>query len=72
VAPSECEGTLLDSYIDQLFTEMTDQQFAFLVAHQELDVASSIGPCIFERSTAGSDMHWVGERERRCLTRRRN
>ena len=35
VAPSECAGTLLDSYIDQLFTEMTDQQFAFLVAHQD-------------------------------------
>ena len=35
VAPSECEGTLLDSYIDQLFAGMTDEQFAVLVAHQD-------------------------------------
>ena len=35
VAPSECEGTLLDTYIDQLFADMTDEQFAFLVAHQD-------------------------------------
>jgi len=35
VAPSECDTTLLDSYIDQLFADMTDQQFAFLVAHQD-------------------------------------
>jgi hypothetical protein len=35
VAPSECGGTLLDTYIDQLLAEMTDEQFAFLVAHQD-------------------------------------
>ena len=35
VAPSECAGTLLDTYIDQLFADMTDEQFAFLVAHQD-------------------------------------
>jgi len=35
VAPSECEGTLLDTYIDLLFADMTDEQFAFLVAHQD-------------------------------------
>jgi hypothetical protein len=35
VAPSECEGTLLDTYIDQLFADMTEEQFAFLVAHQD-------------------------------------
>lgn len=35
VAPSECDGTLLDTYIGQLFDEMTDEQFAFLVAHQD-------------------------------------
>ena len=35
MAPSECEGTLLDDYIDQLFADMTDEQFAFLVAHQD-------------------------------------
>ncbi len=36
VAPSECAGTLLDTYIDQLFADMTDEQFAFLVAHQDV------------------------------------
>src|SRR4051794_39768668 len=35
VAPSECASTLLDTYIDQLFADMTDEQFAFLVAHQD-------------------------------------
>ena len=35
VPPSECEGTLLDTYIDQLLADMTDEQFAFLVAHQD-------------------------------------
>ena len=35
VTPSECEGTLLDTYIVQLFDDMTDEQFAFLVAHQD-------------------------------------
>jgi len=35
VAPSECEGTLLDTYIDRLFAEMTDEQYDFLVAHQD-------------------------------------
>jgi hypothetical protein len=35
VAPSECEGTLLDAYIDELFADMTDEQFGFLVAHQD-------------------------------------
>src|SRR6185436_19179580 len=35
VAPSECEGTLLDTYIDQLFADMTDEEFNFLVAHQD-------------------------------------
>ncbi|NPD05288.1 hypothetical protein HN031_11405 [Nocardioides sp. zg-1308] len=36
VAPSECAPTLLDGYIDQLFAEMSDAQFAFLVAHQDV------------------------------------
>ncbi len=36
VAPCECTGTLLDPYIDQLFADMTDEQFAFLVAHQDV------------------------------------
>jgi hypothetical protein len=36
VAPSECASTLLDTYIDQLFAAMTDEQFAFLVAHQDV------------------------------------
>ena len=35
VAPSECGTTLLDTYVDQLFADMTDEQFAFLVAHQD-------------------------------------
>ena len=35
VAPSECGRTLLDTYIDGLFADMTDEQFAFLVAHQD-------------------------------------
>ncbi len=35
VAPSECQGTLLDTYVDGLFANMTDAQFAFLVAHQD-------------------------------------
>lgn len=35
VTPSECSGTLLDTYVDQLFTNMSDEQFAFLVAHQD-------------------------------------
>jgi hypothetical protein len=33
--PSECAGTLLDTYIDQLFADLTEEQFAFLVAHQD-------------------------------------
>lgn len=36
VDPSECTTTLLDDYIDGLFVEMTDEQFAFLVAHQDV------------------------------------
>jgi len=36
VPPSECGPTLLDAYIDQLFDEMTDAQFNFLVAHQDV------------------------------------
>jgi putative neutral zinc metallopeptidase len=36
VAPSECSTTLLDTYVDQLFGAMTDEQFAFLVAHQDV------------------------------------
>jgi hypothetical protein len=36
VTPSECGPTLLDDYIDQVFAEMTDQQFAFLVQHQDV------------------------------------
>ena len=32
VTPSECTTTLLDDYIDGLFADMTDEQFAFLVA----------------------------------------
>src|SRR3954467_13542470 len=35
VAPSECAGTLLDDYVDQLFADMTDEQFAFLIAHAD-------------------------------------
>ena len=35
VAPSECGATLLDTYVDQLFADMTDEQFAFLVADQD-------------------------------------
>jgi Putative neutral zinc metallopeptidase len=35
VDPSECGPTLLDDYVDGLFAEMTDEQFAFLVAHQD-------------------------------------
>lgn len=35
VAPSECSATLLDGYVDGLFSAMTDEQFAFLVAHQD-------------------------------------
>jgi hypothetical protein len=34
VTPSECGPTLLDDYVDQLFAEMTDEEFAFLVQHQ--------------------------------------
>jgi hypothetical protein len=35
VTPSECASTLLDAYIGELFADMTDEQFAFLVAHQD-------------------------------------
>src|SRR3954451_21236718 len=35
VAPSECGPTLLDTYVDQLFADMTEVQFDFLVAHQD-------------------------------------
>jgi hypothetical protein len=35
VTPSECSGTLLDDYINELFAEMTDEQFTFLVNHQD-------------------------------------
>jgi hypothetical protein len=34
VTPSECGPTLLDDYIDQVFADMTDAQFNFLVQHQ--------------------------------------
>ena len=33
VAPSECGPTLLTSYINEALASMTDEQFAFLVAH---------------------------------------
>ena len=36
VDPSECTTTLLDDYIDGLFNQMTDEQFNFLVAHQDV------------------------------------
>jgi len=36
VDPSECTTTLLDDYIDGLLNQMTDEQFAFLVAHQDV------------------------------------
>ena len=35
VAPSECATTLLDDYMGGVFAAMTDEQFAFLVAHQD-------------------------------------
>lgn len=35
VAPSECTTTLLDDYVDGLFAGMSDEQFAFLVEHQD-------------------------------------
>ncbi len=35
VDPSECGTTLLDDYVDGLFAGMSDEQFAFLVAHQD-------------------------------------
>ncbi|MCY4725132.1 hypothetical protein NYO98_02500 [Nocardioides sp. STR2] len=35
VAPSECGTTLLDDYVDGLFAEMSDEQFSFLVQHQD-------------------------------------
>ena len=36
VTPSECSTTLLDDYVDGLFADMTDAQFAFLVQHQDV------------------------------------
>ena len=35
VAPSECGVTLLDGYFDEQLAAMTDEQFSFLVAHQD-------------------------------------
>ena len=35
VEPSECTTTLLDDYVNQLVGGMTDEQFAFLVDHQD-------------------------------------
>jgi hypothetical protein len=35
VAPSECASTLLDDYVDGLFAAMSDEQFTFLVQHQD-------------------------------------
>ena len=35
VDPSECATTLLDDYIDGLFAAMSDEQFDFLVQHQD-------------------------------------
>ena len=35
VAPSECGPTLLGAYINEQFASMTDEQFNFLVAHQD-------------------------------------
>jgi hypothetical protein len=35
VTPSECTTTLLDDYVDGLFAEMSNEQFAFLVEHQD-------------------------------------
>jgi hypothetical protein len=34
VTPSECNSTLLDDYVDQVFEGMTGEQFTFLVQHQ--------------------------------------
>lgn len=40
VTPSECAPTQLDTYIDQLIADMTDEQLAFLLAH--LDTLLSV------------------------------
>ena len=36
VDPSECGSTLLDSYFDDQLNAMTDEEFAFLVNHQDV------------------------------------
>ncbi|MDT0185569.1 hypothetical protein Q9S36_35820 [Microbacterium sp. ARD31] len=47
VDPSECTTTLLDDYIDGLLAEMTDEQFAFLVAHQDVLLAMPTYEALF-------------------------
>ena len=55
VEPSECAGTLLDTYINQLFADMTDEQFAFLVAHQDTLLSVPTYDALFFGTTGDPD-----------------
>lgn len=55
VAPSECSTTLLDDYIDGLFAAMTDEQFTFLVQHQDALLAVPTYDALFFGTTGDPD-----------------
>jgi hypothetical protein len=55
VAPSECGTTLLDDYVDELFDAMTDEQFSFLVAHQDALLSVPTYDALFFGTTGDQD-----------------
>ncbi|MCK9825377.1 neutral zinc metallopeptidase [Nocardioides cavernae] len=60
VAPSECTSTLLDDYIDGVFNAMTDEQFTFLVQHQDALLSVPTYDALFF-GTAGDADHALGD-----------
>jgi len=55
VTPSECGTTLLDDYLDQVFADMTDEQFTFLVQHQDTLLNVPTYDALFFGTTGDSD-----------------
>lgn len=63
VAPSECGSTLLDAYVNGLFADMTDEQFSFLVAHQDVLLAVPTFDALFF-GTTGDPAYALGSHAR--------
>ena len=57
VDPSECGVTLLDGYFTQQLGAMTDEQFAFLVAHQNTLLSVPPYDALFVGPEAGFSEH---------------